>query len=476
MATQRSKNYRTIASKLHRQFSHPTPKKLFNLIQKSNFKKLKNKNFENEIKNVSENCITCVKFKKPSPRPVVCMPMASEFNETVAMDLKVWGKHYFLVIVDLATRFCTASVISNKVPATIIKSLFVSWITIFGAPKKIFSDNGGEFNNDEMRALGEAFNIKIITTAAESPWSNGICERLNGVLGDLVIKVLDDAKCDLQIALAWAVAARNAYDNNSGFSPNQLVFGFNPAIPNIYHNKLPGLENVTMSEIVRRNLNAVHIARQEFVKFESSDRIKRALNHNIRETHTDNLNIGDNVYFKRNDSKEWRGPGKIVDIEGKTVLVKHGGAYLKVHFVSLTKIADDTNDTEYPPILSDENEFRICSENRPMASSMSRGNAGRGGPEDSAERTRGPEKNTMASSMSRGNAGRWCPDDSAERTRGPEKSTMASSMSRGNAGRWCPDDNAQAGTSEYSEERNKRGRCYEDNISRKKSKNTRCLE
>ena len=59
-----------------------------------------------------------------------------------------------------------------------------------------------------------------------------------------------------------------------------------------------------MSEIVRRNLNAVHIARQEFVKFESSDRIKRALNHNIRETRIDNLNNGDNVYYKRNDSKE----------------------------------------------------------------------------------------------------------------------------------------------------------------------------
>ena len=59
------------------------------------------------------------------------MPMASEFNETVAMDLKVWGKHYILVIVDLATRFCTEAVISNKMPATIIKSLFVSWITIW---------------------------------------------------------------------------------------------------------------------------------------------------------------------------------------------------------------------------------------------------------------------------------------------------------------------------------------------------------
>ena len=33
-----------------------------------------------------------------------------------------------------------------------------------------------------MKALGEAFNIIIKTTAAESPWSNGAVERLNGFL------------------------------------------------------------------------------------------------------------------------------------------------------------------------------------------------------------------------------------------------------------------------------------------------------
>ena len=330
------------------------------------------------------------------------MPMASEFNETVAMDLKVWGNHYFLVIVDLATRFCTASVISNKIPATIIKNLFISWITIFGAPKKILSDNGREFNNAEMRALGEAFNINVLNTAAESPWSNGICERLNGVLGDLVSKVLDDAKCDLQIALAWAVAARNAYDNNSGFSPNQLVFGFNPAIPDIYHNKLPGLENVTMSEIVRRNLNAVHVARREFVKFESCDRIKRALRHNIRETHIDNLKNGDQVNYKRNDSKEWRGPGQVVDIDGKTVLVKHNGAYYKVHIVSLNKMAEEeTLNTGYPSVIRDENDH----EKMIIEDSV-------------AGTSRGLEKSTIVS-KDRNNARTRGPDDSVARIRGP---------------------------------------------------------
>ena len=99
-----------------------------------------------------------------------------------------------------------------------------------------------------------------------------------------------------------AVSAHNAYDNNSGYSPNQLVFGFNPAIPNIYNSNLPGLENVTSSEIVRRNLNALHVARQEFVKFESDERIKRALRHNVRNTCIDNLENGNEVYYKRNDA------------------------------------------------------------------------------------------------------------------------------------------------------------------------------
>ena len=59
-----------------------------------------------------------------------------------------------------------------------------------------------------------------MTTAAESPWSNGICERLNGILGTLVSKIVDDVNCDVYTALAWAVSACNAFDNNSDYSPN----------------------------------------------------------------------------------------------------------------------------------------------------------------------------------------------------------------------------------------------------------------
>ena len=90
-----------------------------------------------------------------------------------------------------------------------------------------------------MRDLSESFSIKLLTTAAESPWSNGICERLNGTLASIVRKIIEETNCDVEIALAWAVAARNAFVNRSGVSPNQMVFGFNTSFPNIYDDNVP---------------------------------------------------------------------------------------------------------------------------------------------------------------------------------------------------------------------------------------------
>ena len=59
-----------------------------------------------------------------------------------------------------------------------------------------------------MRRLGYFFNVRVLTSA-ESPWSNGTCERLNG---DLVKKILLDGG-DIEIALEWAVSGRNALQN-----------------------------------------------------------------------------------------------------------------------------------------------------------------------------------------------------------------------------------------------------------------------
>ena len=161
-----NKDVKRVATKLHKQFGHPTSDKLVRLVKNAG---CDSSPLENAIVEITESCTVCCKFKKPKPRPIVSLPMASSFNETIAMDLKSYNGVYFLVLVDLATRYCTATEIRNKMPATIIKKIFLRWVAIFGTPKKILSDNGGEFSNCEMREMCEKFNIRILTTSAELP-------------------------------------------------------------------------------------------------------------------------------------------------------------------------------------------------------------------------------------------------------------------------------------------------------------------
>ena len=325
--------------KLHRQFGHPPAKSLVDLLKKSDLSS--KRKLLKMIEVVTNECSTCRKFKKPSPRPIVSMPLSSKFNECVAMDLKVWGNKYFLVMIDIATRYCAAVVICNKNPDTIIRNVFIHWISIFGAPKSFFSDNGGGVNNHAMRTLGEKFNITMKTTAAQSPWSNGVCERKNAVIGDSVRKIVDEEKCCVEIALAWTISARNSLANNHGFSPNQLVFGENPNLPSVYHDKAPAMNQNCPSDLVRQNLNAMHKARQEFIKCESSEKVKRALRHNIRACDSEEIDIGHSVFYKRDNDHEWHGPARVIGRDGKVILVRHGGILVRVHECRLASAPTD---------------------------------------------------------------------------------------------------------------------------------------
>ena len=60
-------------------------------------------------------------------------------------------------------------------------------------------DNKGEFVNSELIEFAEKFNIVLKTTATESAWSNGMCEKHSGFKGDLVTKIQMDSDCLLQM-------------------------------------------------------------------------------------------------------------------------------------------------------------------------------------------------------------------------------------------------------------------------------------
>ena len=163
-------------------------------------------------------------------------------------------------------------------------------------------------------------------------------------MGNAVSKIIEDVNCSVEIALCWAINAKNSLQNIHGFSPYQLVFGKNPNLPSVLTNRLPALEGVTSSQLIADNLNALHKARQEFIKSESCDKLRRALRSKTR-THSNVQYIqGDKVYYKREDEKRWKGPGTVIGQTGSVVLIKVPTGYVSVHSSRVVLTCDTTGD------------------------------------------------------------------------------------------------------------------------------------
>ena len=105
----------------------------------------------------------------------------------------------------------------------------------------------------------------------------------------------------------------------------------------------------------------MHAARRAHIQSESDEKVRRALRHNVRTSGEVDFVTGDKVYYKRMDSKEWKGPGVIIGKDGKQVLVKHGGIYVRVHPCRLSLI----NDT-IVGLSEDQNKQNICTTNNPV--------------------------------------------------------------------------------------------------------------
>ena len=145
---------------------------------------------------------------------MVAYPLAREFNETVALDLHELDSNlYYTHFIDHFTRLSGAAIIRSKDPGIVLNKFLQHWVSLYGSLRKILSDNGGEFNNEQFRDMTESFNIRVTTTAAEIPCSNGLCESHSATLTEILLTIKEESACDLNTVLSWATMAKNCLHN-----------------------------------------------------------------------------------------------------------------------------------------------------------------------------------------------------------------------------------------------------------------------
>ena len=96
--------------------------------------------------------------------------MTKDLNESPKI------KH-ILVIVDHFTRYTRAYVTKDQKASTAAKTLYEGFITIFGAPERVLTDQGKAFTSEVVERLCSQFEIsQSTTTCISSPrkWSGGM--------------------------------------------------------------------------------------------------------------------------------------------------------------------------------------------------------------------------------------------------------------------------------------------------------------
>lgn len=190
------------------------------------------KKMKDDIKAVIEQCWTCARFEKARTveHPAQALQINSIF-ERVGIDLVLGlpntdeGYNGIVVITEYLTKYPYAAPITSKTAEETAKHLF-DYITIFGPPKELLSDQGKEFLNSTMEHMLQLTGTEHKVTSSYHPRTNGLTERFNQTLVKALKKHSEVEPKNWHTWLSYILLAyRTRINTITGFTPFELMFG-----------------------------------------------------------------------------------------------------------------------------------------------------------------------------------------------------------------------------------------------------------
>lgn len=158
------------------------------------------------------------------------------------------GNTYCLTMMDRFSRWPEAIPIPNHQAETVAKAFFTHWISRFGTPKIITTDQGSEFESRLFTALVQVVGSKRIRTTAYHPASNGLIERWHRTL-KTAIKCHENQKWT-EVLPVVLLGLRTCYKEDIKASPAEYLYGTTLRIPGEFftHEDLPNDPNTFLED------------------------------------------------------------------------------------------------------------------------------------------------------------------------------------------------------------------------------------
>eukprot|EP00731_Ephydatia_muelleri_P008358 Em0004g696a len=324
-----------------------------------------------------KSCIKCATRKTTVPKPraglqtiragypmqIVCVDIMGPLPETER------GSKYVLVVADYYTKWVEVYGIPNQEATTVAVKLVDEMFCRFSPPEQLHSDQGRQFESQLIKEICNLLHIRKSHTTPYRPQGNGMVERFNRTLLDMLATVVGDHPSDWEMYIRKLCFAYNTSTHSStGFTPFYLMFGRQASIPvdlMFPFNLGPEKELRTYVEQLRKGLRDAYAIVRE--NCDADHRRQKALYD--RKVSGQPFGKGALVWLfdpavPRGKCKKlhhpWKGPFVVVEKVGDStykIQRKEGGKFHIVHFdrlkrCNVSESRDDPTPLPTPPLTA----------------------------------------------------------------------------------------------------------------------------
>lgn len=223
------------------------------------------------IKTFIQSCDICATSKKTNKTPRAKLgscPVGVPW-ERVGVDflgplpITKQGNRYIMVCIDYFSKWVEAFPVPDQTARTTAKVL-LEVVAHFGCPMTLHSDQGRNFESNIISEMCSFLQIKKTRTTARNPKCNGLVERFNRTLIQMIRSyIVNDDEWDVYLSCVTA-AYRSTPQESTGLTPNLLIFGREVRLPSeIIFRPETSTRELTSSygtyvEEIRSQLNKAH--------------------------------------------------------------------------------------------------------------------------------------------------------------------------------------------------------------------------
>ena len=240
-----------------------------------------------------------VKFSQSTGHIIAAAPLEIVAMDFTKLEPATDGREDVLVCTDVFTKWTIAVPTRDQTARTVAKVLIEEWIPHYGVPLRLHSDQGKSFDAEVIRCLCEHYSIQRSRTTPYNPQGNGVCERFNRTLHDLLRTLSKEQKRKWPQYIKEMVFFYNSTPHKTtGESPFLMLFGREPHLPLDLLTKNPAPEEYTSTS----EYLSLHLERLRKVHQLALARTETAAKKRERPAHTATApspELGDKVLLRQ---------------------------------------------------------------------------------------------------------------------------------------------------------------------------------